>query len=522
MGVIMKLMQWPVTIIIILASFSFVACAPAGTPGVPGYAVTSPYSDTPTPYAVGVSQAEATYQAAAQQAQIAAQQATNEAMQLTRQSGEATAAAQAITTGTAQAVAQAQTATAESLAVRVTEYAISAQATSGAISVQATGTAVAQIAQAEQRLIEDEARRLALQREQEQAALEYQRRINTLKPYLWGGLVFAVVIVAIGFTYRLYQRSRPVVINDVSGPRVLVPANSYQVLSSPARRPALPQPHAMLEAPATPVTLPPMTQGHILIAGETGSGKSTAMLAALKRRQHVIVLDPHDDNATWGQAQVVGGGRDFQAIGEYMEQMKHLLSDRYAQRAQGQKQFDPLTVATDEMPAIVAALGRGIDETWRMWLREGRKVGLFFVVSTQSTRVKTLGIKGEGDLLENFNYVVLLGKVAAGAYPDLVQGMERPAIIRTVDGARPVTIPYEPPQANTGTQTPIFIAPPAAAEEAGTYADPTNMSETTRARIRRLAGELSSQAAVERAVFGYNGGAAYRAVKEVLNGSATG
>jgi hypothetical protein len=85
-----------------------------------------------------------------------------------------------------------------------------------------------------------------------------------------------------------------------------------------------------------------------------------------------------------------------------------------------------------------------------------------------------------------------------------------------------VLIPYERPatQDQPSTQdwpaTPIFIAP---SPEPDGYADPNNLTESIRARIRQLAQELPSQAAIERTVFGYNGGAAYRAVKDILDKS---
>jgi hypothetical protein len=225
----------------------------------------------------------------------------------------------------------------------------------------------------------------------------------------------------------------------------------------------------------------------------------------------VVVLDPHDAPGIWGDAQVIGGGRNFEAIGRYMQHMGQLLSERYNQRARGQTAFEPLTIATDEMPAIVSALGHQVDEIWREWLREGRKVSLFFVVSTQSVRVKTLGIRGEGDLLENFNYVLVLGKLAAGQYPDLTRQMERPAVLRTLRGVRPVIIP------DTAVPLPTINLPEPINDEPEGFADPNNLTVATRERIQQLAQELPSQAAVERAVFGYNGGAAYRAVKLVLD-----
>jgi hypothetical protein len=45
---------------------------------------------------------------------------------------------------------------------------------------------VAQAAIAEQHLVEDEARRLALQRQSEAATLEYRQAMNRLKPYVLG------------------------------------------------------------------------------------------------------------------------------------------------------------------------------------------------------------------------------------------------------------------------------------------------------------------------------------------------
>ena len=464
--------------------------------------------------------AESVHQQAANAATAQAAEATRRSAQATQQSAFATETAVSIATGTAQIISQAQTATSETLAIRASEQALSNQATMASIAADATGTAVARLAIAEQHLVEDEARRLALQREAEATQIAYQQRINRFKPYLWGGLVIAIIILAGGATFVLYQRSQPRTVTDISGPRVLIPANGWQVLPSRTSAPlALPAPksNSQTESTSNPMQLPPLAQGHVLIAGETGSGKSTAMLAVLKRRSQVVVLDPHASPNLWGQAQVIGGGRDFEAISQFMGQMRHLLSTRYTQRARGITQFDSLTVATDEMPAIVAALGRQVDEVWREWLREGRKVGLFFVASTQSTRVKTLGIRGEGDLLENFTYVLLLGKLAVNKYPQLVEGMERPAILRTIQGIRSIVVPFEPQNKDSNSQSnSIFIAPSPTTEQ-NDFADPNALTETTRLQIQRLAKELPSQAAIERAVFGYTGGAAYRAVKQVLN-----
>ncbi|MEZ4644847.1 MAG: hypothetical protein R3E31_19300 [Chloroflexota bacterium] len=151
-------------------------------------------------------------------------------------------------------------------------------------------------------------------------------------------VALAAILLAAGITWYLLQRAQPLVIPDpVHGPRVLIPSGSYQVLAPPARL-ALPAPQPRAETATAAaidlLPLPPLATGHVLIAGETGSGKSTALLAVLQRRANVVVLDPYDDGQTWGGARVIGGDGDFAAIGEFMTQMQCLLSQRYQERAQ--------------------------------------------------------------------------------------------------------------------------------------------------------------------------------------------
>ena len=502
--------------LILISVIALSACAPSIVRPQQGVYVSTPNAAATLAAANGdaleVQAAVWTREAAVfQTREAAAMSATRQAAAATSRAEQATGTAVSIATGTAQAQASQATEASQQIAVRITENAINEQATLFSIGASGTATAVAQVAQAERQLIDDESTRLSLQRERERATIQYQQTMNMVRPYLWVGALVVGLVIASGFAYALYQRSRPITVNDATGARILIPTNRYQVLPAARRsRLALPAPQ---ETAVSPIPLPPLTQGHVLIAGETGSCKTTAMLAVLRRRQNVIVLDPHDNRATWGNARVIGAGRNFEAIGEFMSNMEILLSERYSQRAQGQNRFDLLTVATDEMPAIVAALGRGVDKSWRTWLREGRKVGLFLIVSTQSTRVKTLGIKGEGDLLENFAYVLTLGSVAVKGYPDLVKGMERPAVIRTLAGAKPVIIPrlQEGAMVNERPVTPLFVAP-----EPVEFADPKNMTDQTSALIRRLSKELPSQRAIESRVFGYEGGAAYQAVRSVL------
>ncbi len=467
--------------------------------------------------------AQATYQAA-----VAA--ATNQVAipTLTAQAQYAAA------TGTAAVATQQAGATSDAIAIQMTSQAIAldgtrqaiammSTATFEAIAAQGTAQAVAGLATVEAALVADEAQRLAIQRDAEAVAVERARTWNRVWPWLAGVGAVVVFVATVTAGHILITRSKPVIVNDDNHqPRLIIYGGGVQALPMPRSQPlALPAPAAPPDADLTPVALPALTSGHVLIAGETGSGKSTAMMAVLNRRQNVIVLDPHDTPGTWGKATVIGGGRNFQAIGAFISQTAGLLNERYQQRATGVTQFPPVTVAADEMPAIVQALGSEIGDVWREWLREGRKVGLFFVVSTQSTRVKTLGIQGEGDLLENFAYVVALGKVATGEYPALVRGMERPAVIRTASGARPVIIPHEEiaaaPEPTLTIDPPSrpYIAPiPEAIETQWGPVSPMEIADILR---RKRAGE--SLRSIGRNVYGPggDGGAGSYKVQEVVN-----
>jgi len=165
-------------------------------------------------------------------------------------------------------------------------------------------------------------------------------------------------------------------------------------------------PLALLPMPALK-PLPMFTDRHILIAGATGTGKTHTARYLLQARQTAYVIDPHDDGKTWpGHCQVIGGGRDFAAVAETIENMLTLMDNRYRQREMGVAHFDPVTLAVDEIPAIVAHQ----PETAQMLMQlgmEGRKAGLYLVLLSQSVLVRSLHIEGQGDLRENFATVRL-------------------------------------------------------------------------------------------------------------------
>lgn len=461
---------------------------------------------------------------------VAAQQQA--AAESTRQAGDATAAAivamqqatqQAEAQATAVAVAQQQavTATAENLAFAMTAQAMVLDATATAYSMASTQQAVYAVATMEAGIVADEARRLEIARQAEIAAIERGR--------LWSNWIWPIVAIILSlavaalvgvFAYGRYQRSKPQPAQQVGNQYVLyLPSGEPRIVPQPRiTSPEMPMLPAG-EPVARPSLLPALPEGHVLVIGPSQSGKSTTVkVIAAKRPGKVIALDPHSEGGNdWGHAEVIGTSRNFNAIEEYLCFMNEELDRRYHERGEySRRDFEPLTVAVDETPAIVKALGNKFTSVWATWAREGWKVGLFIVTSSQSDRVRTLGIEGEGDVRENFAFVLYLRDEAIKRYGELVAGMKRPIVLRTPQGAQPIIIPQEdlelierPSNGQSDGNHQSFVLP------APVYADPNSITRADKARIFYMLREGFSQRAIERDMYGYNGGDAYKAVKRI-------
>ncbi len=162
-----------------------------------------------------------------------------------------------------------------------------------------------------------------------------------------------------------------------------------------------------------------LSKPHIMLLGETGSGKSTLVKFLVSQSSApAIVLDVHAAPDDWQGMTVIGAGRNYKAVGNEVNQLVELMNTRYELRGNGKTNFEPLLVILDEFPACVANLGKKFTESIMLLVREARKVGIKLIILAQGSEVKTLGIEGQGAIRECFA-MVTLGKFAVNAAKSL-------------------------------------------------------------------------------------------------------
>jgi ABC-type dipeptide/oligopeptide/nickel transport system ATPase subunit len=159
---------------------------------------------------------------------------------------------------------------------------------------------------------------------------------------------------------------------------------------------------------------------HIMLVGETRSGKSTTARALLAARAHtdkIVVIDPHMKFNDWGSVGAIGDGRDFAAITQAFLTLHKEFERRFKI---GEAVGEPLTVFIDEFPAISAARP-DLTGYLTQWLRESAKAKIRLILLVQDANVETLGIKGEGPVRENLLKILLgsfaVKKGATGSFP---------------------------------------------------------------------------------------------------------
>jgi len=393
---------------------------------------------------------------------------------------------------------------------------------------------------------QDYQRALQIQRDREEAAVKRQQALTAAMPYLYASGIIVLFFILLIIYLVIDRRLNPKVVTPYPSPdeagqgQPLIAAPRMPLLITDGLSGVLHIPAAGRTIEADPALQMPSTApinladhgrfepGHYLIAGETRSGKGTLGRFILQSMNvNIIAVDPHYEAGNWGNVdKVIGGARRFDQIRAFFE---GYMVDELNRRAE-EKFNDPtatwpsVLVIIDEAPAIKANLGKVSSLTWGAWVREGWKYNLFIMLITQSTRVETLGIKGEKDVLKNFVYRFALGEVALDEYPGVADHLERPAVIIGKREARPVVIPnitaesLRNSQPQNGLTTPNFTAPEPIARGLTTAKGHVSQAEVD--KILALYHNGESLRTIEREVWGTEkgkeGGANFYKIKDVI------
>lgn len=415
---------------------------------------------------------QATAAVQAQQTAEAAQATAAHEEMLRATAGAATAVAMQMTVDAATSQALATTAaqsTTDALVVRQTEVAMQMAVDAATAQASATNEAATPTAAAQQTADAQIAANVALvQRDTEIKMAQEQRQADMRlqwQPVIYAAgaaALGAIVLAGLGFVgfviwRAIHLQRHPVYVPVGGGPRIVQQSRGLlappELLAITARAGSagtgangngrlLP----ITAGPPPRVELPAMTDAHVLVVGETSTGKSGALREVIKRRAgDVYVVDPHYRPGAWpaNVKEIVGVSSRYDCVEDLLTWLGDELRRRIERRAANDVDFRPITIAMDEQPDLNKKVAVEALDMWKDVVRQGAKYSLFVIMGTQSYLVKEMGIEGESSVLRNFQYMLLLGSFAIEKRRDLEPLANRAAVV--VQSRRtptPVIIPY--------------------------------------------------------------------------------
>lgn len=168
---------------------------------------------------------------------------------------------------------------------------------------------------------------------------------------------------------------------------------------------------------------------HTLIIGSTGSGKTwLAQALAATRTGSIAILDPKWKPGKWGGAPTITVDDDlsYTSLEVACQSILEELKKRQVALKHGKDAFQPLTIIVEELPTM-------LDECptapllFKRLGQLGRELRIRIIGLSQSDRVKTLKLEGEGDARSNYLFL-RLGEHAIKACARAAE-LARPATI---------------------------------------------------------------------------------------------
>ena len=284
---------------------------------------------------------------------------------------------------------------------------------------------------------------------------------------------------------------------------------------------------------ATPEQAP-----HLVVAGPTGTGKTTLVTGLLHTRPGQIVIITAKTGDAWGglPAVVIDDDGSFTTAAAVFAA---LLVDVKRRLVATKHQRDPgpwLTVVLDDYPALRDACAAA-DETFILIARLGRSLRVRLIVLSYSGLVKELGLEGKGESRDHFVWIRLdRQRRATLVWDEETHSLDTALVVamaqRPLDVSRVWIAPTAPTTASERQISPYATAtattpekPVGAAQEGNegvVVVSRVTLSEqvailSSALQMKLESGKFSRSEVCRRVFDGATGGAAYDKVRTVLD-----